>query len=397
MKGTRFALTSLVYLITCSVLTISSSLHASEKSTTSVTLLLPGMQFDLKDPTLSFGTARKTKKGMRWNGLIGALNSSGHRFGGVVRPRGADLSLPRCLDKKGVVGDPRKAKLFALDYSSSANVDGLAYKTLELAACLESLRKYTGCDKVRIVAFSAGGLVARVYLQSALPKVAYEGDIDRLITIATPHLGSTKAEHWGDFLGTRASCLKPSSELVRRLNDDLELPRDVRYASVVVRGVKVGVTGLQDKKQDLFERFVDEKFLSNLPLDYQKGSDQIVNVWSQNLAATNAARKYEAAHKRPVQFVLARVDDPTPSDWVPYDTSVHEVAPCDGSVINLVKSLLCDGAECWDGLGRKSRSRTIQRHASNCAYGIVEDAMSQRHRYSEVYDTNIKRHATMRF
>ena len=46
---------------------------------------------------------------------------------------------------------------------------------------------------------SAGGLVARVYLQDALPGVEYRGDVDRLITIATPHLGSALAEHFGDI------------------------------------------------------------------------------------------------------------------------------------------------------------------------------------------------------
>ena len=42
------------------------------------------------------------------------------------------------------------------------------------------------CDKVDIVAHSMGGLVARYYIQSGL----YENDVDQLVFLGTPHLGS---------------------------------------------------------------------------------------------------------------------------------------------------------------------------------------------------------------
>lgn len=363
---------------------------ASEPDKACVTLLLPGMQFDLDDPSLSFGSPHENSDGeFRWSGLIGSLDSANHPFGGVIRPDGASLALPKCLDTKGARVHPREAKLFVLDYSSSATVDGLAYKTLELAACIEELREYTGCEKVRLVAFSAGGLVARAYLQSALPKVAYEGDVDRLITIATPHLGSEKAEHFGDFLGTRATSIKPSSDLIQRLNDDLELPADVKYASIVVRGMRIGSSGLHDQHEDLFQKFVDQSLIAKLPLDYQKGTDQVVNVWSQNLAVTRCARDYERANDKPVQYALARVSDPSPSDWVPFDTCVHEVAANDDSVVELVKSLLCDRNQCWSGLSGTEKVRSLHRQASNCAFGIIEDAMATKHKCSEVYYTNV--------
>ncbi len=365
---------------------------AAEASVDNVTLLLPGMKFTLDDPSLSFGAPVKNKEGkVYWTGIIGVMDRAGHKFGGIIRPKGADLTLPACLERTGVRGDPSKANLFVLDYSSSANVDGLAYKTLELAECLKVLRRYTGAKKINLVAYSAGGLVARTYLQSALPGLEYRRDVGRLITISTPHLGATKAEHFGDFLGTRATAIRPSSELIQRINNKLDLPGDVHYASVIVRGVKIGSRRLHDQHKNLFEKFVDAKMLSALPLDYKKGSDQVVNVWSQNLALTSAARQYETKHKRPVQFVLARVSDPSPDDWMPFDTTVHAVAPNDRKVIKLVETLAGDSDDYWTGLTAANRSRRVHREASNCAFGIIENAMARKHRYSEVFETKVDR------
>jgi len=364
---------------------------ADEPPRQAVTLLLPGMKLDLQDPTLSFGSPTKAANGKyTWTGIIGSLERSGKKFGGVIRPKGADLSLPRCLDRTAVTIDSRQADVFVLDYSSSANVDGLAYKTLELAECLKKLKRYARCQEIHIVAYSAGGLVARTYLQNALPGIEYGGEVGRLVTVCTPHLGCTKAEHFGDFLGTRATALKPASELVQRLNDTLELPAEVDFASIIVRGSRIGSRRLHDNQPKLFKEFVDRKLLIKLPLDFQKGSDQVVNVWSQNLALTNTARRYEAANKRPVQFALARVEDPSPGDWLPFDTCVHEVAPNNIDVVDLVKTLLKDEDEYWTGLGNKSLVKQVHREAKNCAYGIIEDAMARNHKYSEVFETEVK-------
>ncbi len=376
--------------VVLSLLSGNLSAAKEKKSEKYITLLLPGMQFNLDDPTLSFGRPVTDSKGKkRWTGMIGTLERCGMRFGGVVRPRGADLTLPKCLDKTGVRGEPKTAKFFVLDYSSAADVDGLAYKTLELAECIYQLKRFTGATKVRLVAYSAGGLVARAYLQNALPRIRFEGDVDRLITIATPHLGSTQAEHFGDFLGTRATCIKPSSELINNLNNEEQLPDEVNYASIVVRGMRIGSRKLHDRQEKLFSPFVDKTRIAKLPLDYQKGSDQVVNVWSQNLAYAKCAREFEKDHKRPVQYVLARVDDPSPDDWKPYDTMVHEVAPNDQRVVELVDLLLSDHDEFWTGLGKDRMVKCVHRQASGCAFGIIEDAMARKHQYSEVFDTKV--------
>jgi len=54
---------------------------------------------------------------------------------------------------------------------------------------INEVQEVCDCEKVDIIAHSMGGLVARYYIQSGL----YEGDIDQLIFIGTPHLGSVES------------------------------------------------------------------------------------------------------------------------------------------------------------------------------------------------------------
>lgn len=347
----------------------------------SVTLLVHGIKVDLAAPVEVWGRLETKSDGTSaWTGMIGNLERAGHRFGGVIRLRGAKLQLPEGLDPK--------ATLFALEFSDGANVDGLAYKTLELAACLAELKRFTGCQKVNILAHSAGGLVARAYLQSALPGIRYAGDVDRLITISTPHLGSALAEHLGDFLGTRATALKPGGELVRRLNDELDLPPDVLLASIVVRGVGTGIAAL-DFPSSAYEPHLDREFLASLPIDYRRGGDQVVDVRSQNLRLARTASRYEAATGRPVLYLLARVADPTPADRSLAERSVHEAGPSDPWTCLWAELLLEDHRRCWSPLDGALKSRWIELQASLSAFGIIEERSAQRHRFSEVFQAKV--------
>lgn len=52
---------------------------------------------------------------------------------------------------------------------------------------IDRAKKLSGSDKVVLVAHSMGGLVSRSYIQSS----AYRGDVERLITLGTPHQGSS--------------------------------------------------------------------------------------------------------------------------------------------------------------------------------------------------------------
>ncbi|MEK7461516.1 MAG: hypothetical protein AAB586_00365 [Patescibacteria group bacterium] len=54
---------------------------------------------------------------------------------------------------------------------------------------IEQIKVICECEKVDIVAHSMGGLVARVYIQSA----DYDNDVDQVIFLGTPHKGAPKA------------------------------------------------------------------------------------------------------------------------------------------------------------------------------------------------------------
>ncbi len=362
---------------------------ASAAESASVTLLVHGIKVNLKAPVEVWGQPINSDNASpSWTGMIGHLEHAGHRFGGVIRARGAKLTLPESLDQTHVGYDPRQASLFALEFSDGANVDGLAYKTLELATCLAELRRYTGCRKINLVAHSAGGLVARAYLQSALPGVAYAGDVDRLITISTPHLGSVLAEHLGDFLGTRATALQPGGELIRRLNDELDLPADVLLASIVARGVGTGIAAL-DFSSDAYEAHLDREFLAALPIDFRRGGDQVVDVRSQNLRLARTASRYEASTGLPVLYLLSRVADPTPGDRSLSERSVHDAATSNSWTCLWTQMLLDRGRKPWTPLAEPHRSRWIELQASLCAFGIIEQQTAARHRLSEVANAKV--------
>jgi len=270
-----------------------------------------------------------------------------------------------------------------LKFSPCANTDGLAYKALELAEAIKQVRLLTGAAKIRVVAHSAGGLVARAYLQSALPGVHYRGDVDRLVTIATPHLGSATAEHWGDYLGTRATSIKPNAALIRNLNTKFDLPDDVTFASIVVRGIAADARGEGNELDEL----VNHVLLAPLPVEYRLGGDQVVHVRSQNLRLAACAGRYERRTGRPIQYVLARVADPTPGGCCfksLTDVRVHVVAPADRTVQHLVYGLLKQKAVLWRRSVPEKLAGWYDWQARVHANGIVESQALGKHPCSAV-------------
>lgn len=81
---------------------------------------------------------------------------------------------------------------------------------------IDEIKALCGCDKVDLVAHSMGGLVARQYVQSD----AYEDDVDQLIFLGTPHLGSPEAYvTWegGEF--PRRTVIDPRTIILQMLFD----------------------------------------------------------------------------------------------------------------------------------------------------------------------------------
>ncbi|MHB8898408.1 MAG: esterase/lipase family protein [Thermoguttaceae bacterium] len=307
-------------------------------------LLVHGMIYDLQAEDATWGQAyARQDGGTGWTGMIGHLQACGFAYGGTIRPSRGQIRLGQDLDLAGSTGSPHEARLFVLKFSPYANTDGVGYKAAELAETVRQVCLYTGAPKVRIVAHSAGGLVARVYLENALPGVPYRGDVDRLITIGTPHLGSALAEHWGDFLGTRATSLKPDAPLIRDLNPTLDLPGEVHFASIVVRAL---AADSHDAGEEL-DALVDGVFFRQMPPEYLLGGDEVVHVRSQNLRSAPCAARYEQATGRPIQYVMVRVPDPSPGSGSFRAVRVHMAAASDPTVLHLVAGMLNDRASLW--------------------------------------------------
>lgn len=340
-------------------------------------LLVHGMTWKVDRPKPVWGTYEKDATGRkRWTGLIGFLDDRGYAYGGTLRAKGGRFDLPDGLATEGTRVDPRKGRLFVLEFSPSANTDGLAHKGLELAEAIKQLCRLTGVKKIDIVAHSAGGLAARTYLQGALPGVAYRGDVDRLITIATPHLGAAVASKVGDLMGTRATSLKPDAPLIEALNQHLELPTDVRFASIVVRGFSADVRG----KGDAYRKIIDGPSVARLPIDYREGGDQVVHVLSQNLGLAPCAARYEKASGRPVQYMVVRVEDPSHS---PAGRRVHGVAAMDAGVERMVGQLL-DEEFFWNTARSKERTAWLDDQARLHAMGVIEAETLDEHSASQV-------------
>lgn len=68
-------------------------------------------------------------------------------------------------------------------------------------------------------------------------ELAYEsGSVCHLVTVATPHLGIGGVVAPVSRVWDRFASLASDSSLLRRINQDLDLPKDVRYTAVVIQG-----------------------------------------------------------------------------------------------------------------------------------------------------------------
>lgn len=142
--------------------------------------------------------------------------------------------------------------------------ESLTLLATQLKDFIDEVKELSGRDKVVLVAHSMGGLVSRLYIEGAL----YEGDVDTLVTVASPHRGASLIRVWprvrsvvgsfvarlkegnvllglGDALAgldmPAAVDLTPESDVVRFLVGRLPKP-SVKYLSVA--GNPFGFEGL---------------------------------------------------------------------------------------------------------------------------------------------------------
>lgn len=113
----------------------------------------------------------------------------------------------------------------AFDMVPNDGTVGFAELARQVQSEVTALRARTGAAKVDLVGFSLGGMVARVYLQD----LGGAAEVERLVTIASPHRGSWTAYFRWNVLGEE---LRPDSAVYRRLNGDLSGLAGLRLTSI---------------------------------------------------------------------------------------------------------------------------------------------------------------------
>ncbi|OGG58626.1 hypothetical protein A2765_02795 [Candidatus Kaiserbacteria bacterium RIFCSPHIGHO2_01_FULL_56_24] len=116
--------------------------------------------------------------------IPGILGSEQHNGEWIIDPILHTYDdLIATLDVNGYTPD---VDLFTFPYNwRKSNVE----TAVLLKQKIDEVKAICNCDKVDLVAHSMGGLVARQYIQS----VDYDQDVDQLIFLGTPHLGSPDA------------------------------------------------------------------------------------------------------------------------------------------------------------------------------------------------------------
>ena len=206
-------------------------------------------------------------------------DNGGWRFGGSPA---YDAGSKRV---SGILGG---GDFYTVDFSNTP-YSGLDFQGGALSAVIQAvLSQNPGKSKVVLVAHSMGGLVAREYLQGlskdfgSLRSIPYRGDVDKLVTVGTPHQGSDLADICAQYravcgwLGYDASAaaiadLRPGSAALNTLNDlqAHPLPAAVAYYSILGRGA--------------------DTLFSALP-PFFAGGDFIVTLDSQDLGNVGGAR-----------------------------------------------------------------------------------------------------------
>ena len=194
------------------------------------------------------------------------INNAKWTFGGIPSynhgTKMVDISCPtnpnpviKCTGNAG--------NFYTLNFSDNQDLS-LDRQGGELAAIIKAvLDKNPGTTKVLLIGHSLGGLAARAYLQGlaqapdAAAPIAYQGDVAKFISIATPHQGSFWAQVCHDDLGipgensicdlfnlsidphsTAMQELQTDSSALKILNDlaTHPLPSDSIYVSIIGTG-----------------------------------------------------------------------------------------------------------------------------------------------------------------
>ena len=262
-----------------------------------VVLLVHGMIFERKNNLLTdekYWGCPITKEG-----LIGNLQTRGLIYKGLLKSKDGTVTLN---DTGGAIAKKGESVFYSVSFSEAANADGFTGRVIELVRFVERAKKSEGVSKVTIVGHSAGGLVARSYLQSK----EYKNDVRRLITIGTPHMGASLSNlaKLTQIFGKRADSMTSDSAQIKQLNQRTELPTSCEYISLLARSYNQRVIIGTSKKCYQEHCDTSQHTHTKLPLAFKEGFDGAVQILSQNLALTKAGVNYENIAKKPIPYIL---------------------------------------------------------------------------------------------
>lgn len=106
-----------------------------------------------------------------------------------------------------------------------ANNGDAGLETLAAQVASYITNRVPDSEKLDIVGFSMGGLVARYYVQ----RLDGLSRVQRLITISTPHHG-TRMAYLGRNLGARQ--MRPASDFLKDLNRDAAVLNQIQFTSI---------------------------------------------------------------------------------------------------------------------------------------------------------------------
>ncbi len=188
-----------------------------------------------------------------------------------------------------------------------------------------------------------------------------------LINIGTLLFLAALAANLGNLLATRATLLKPDSDLIGRLNE-LDLPRECRYTSILLRGLTLGIRG----GDTAYHKPIDPKLLDDLPFDYRGAGNRMIHVQSTNLRFGKCALQYEAATQRAVHAIVLRLPAPQGTAALLARETIHAVALSSPLVNSWVSKLLADPEAFWTGLEEPDRETWIRWQAQLTVYSTIE-------------------------
>ncbi|MBF0439657.1 MAG: alpha/beta fold hydrolase [Magnetococcales bacterium] len=197
------------------------------------------------------------------SGVVGELESAGWSYGGSVTAtlRGIDF-------KSSSVGNAKRA-VYLADLPSEAP---LLVQAQQLKEVVLAIKKRRGAERMVLIGHSAGGVVARLFMVRE-PNMAMQG----VITIASPHLGTDKAEVVGLLASTPFSMVAPmmGADTLNRsksLYDDLVRERPGSFLYWLNRQPHPKSRYISVVRKDSFALF----------------GDNLVPVWSQDMAKVEA-------------------------------------------------------------------------------------------------------------